>query len=308
MSAPVEPPPTKASEVVTDRRERRMLGVEVWIVLGLSLGKSGVYAVVNIIARLTAETPLGEQSTALNPSQSARPYLDLTYQLLSLFFAVMPVALALFLLSQSGKGALRRIGLDFARPLRDMGYGFLLAAVIGIPGLALYAAGRANGITVSVQAAALDTYWWTVPVLILAALKNGLLEEILVVGYLHDRLRRLGWGMWQIIAASSILRGSYHLYQGIGPFIGNVAMGIVFSYWYERRGGRRVMPLIIAHTILDIVAFVGYALIPAAWLHRFGITSRVGGTLKVPPTLYVVHCRRSDVPPARPTFVVGWVG
>jgi hypothetical protein len=32
------------------------------------------------------------------------------------------------------------------------------------------------------------------------------------------------------------------------------------------------MPLIIAHTILDIVAFVGYALIPAAWLHPYGIT------------------------------------
>ncbi len=35
-------------------------------------------------------------------------------------------------------------------------------------------------------------------------------------------------------------------------------MGLIFGYWFHRTG--RVAPLIIAHTILDIVAFVGYAL------------------------------------------------
>lgn len=265
--------PAPLPEVITDSRDRRMLGVEVWILLGLSLGKSALYAIVNIFARLTAETPLGEQSTSINTSQSPRPYLDFTYQLMSLFFAVLPVALALYLMSAQGRGVLRRIGLDFAKPGRDTAIGFGLAALIGIPGLALYAAGRALGITVSIQASALDSYWWTIPVLLLAALKNGLLEEVLVVAYLHDRLRRLGWGTWQIIAASSLLRGSYHLYQGIGPFFGNVIMGIVFSIFYESKWGkRRVMPLVIAHTILDIVAFVGYALVPQAWLHALGIT------------------------------------
>ncbi len=255
-----------------DRRDRLMLGAEVWIVLGLSLGKSGVYAVVNIIARLTAETPLGEQSAQINTSQSPRPYLDLTYQVLSLFFALMPVALALFLLSQSGKGALSRIGLDGSRPWRDTGIGFGLAALIGIPGLALHAFGRAVGITVEVQPATLDSHWWAVPILILAALKNGLLEEIIAVASLHDRLTRLGWSTWGIIAASSILRGSYHLYQGIGPFFGNVAMGIVFAWFYQSKWGRtRVMPLVIAHTLLDVVAFVGYALLPASWLAALGV-------------------------------------
>lgn len=255
------------------RKSRVRLGVEIWILLGLSLGKSGLYAIVNIIARLTEDTPLGQQSTSLNTSQSTRPYLDLVYQIMSLFFALMPVALAIYLLSLSGKNALRRIGLDFARPGRDLALGFGLAAAIGIPGLGLYAAGRAIGITVEVQASALDGYWWTVPILILAALKNGLLEEVIVVGYLHDRLRRLGWGTWQIIAASSLLRGSYHLYQGFGPFIGNVVMGVVFCLFYESKWGkRRVMPLVIAHTILDIVAFVGYALVPQAWLQALGIS------------------------------------
>jgi membrane protease YdiL (CAAX protease family) len=255
---------------VSDRAWRRRLTVEIWIVLGLSLGKSGVYALVNIVARLTEGTPLAQQSTTLNASRSARPYLDLVYQLLQIGFALVPVALALYLLSANGRSAVRRIGLDRARPGRDLGIGVGLAALIGLPGLALYAVGRAIGITVEVQASALTGAWWTVPVLILAALQNALLEEVIVVGYLMERLRELRWRTPAILVASAVLRGSYHLYQGIGPFFGNVVMGLVFAEYYRRRG--RVMPLVVAHTVLDVVAFVGYALIPTEWRAALGIT------------------------------------
>lgn len=264
---------TTATLPPLSRHERRRIGVEIWILLGLSLGKSGVYAIVNIIARLTAGPPLRDQSASLNTSQSVRPLLDLTYQVLSIGFALMPVALALYLLSARGKGTLARIGLNFASPLRDMGYGVALAAVIGLPGLGLYAAGRALGITVEVQAAGLNSHWWTIPILVVAALQNGLLEEIIVVAYLTERLEDLRWGAVKIIVASSLLRGSYHLYQGYGPFFGNVVMGVVFAWFYQSRWGRRrVMPLIIAHTILDVVAFVGYALMPDSWRSALGFS------------------------------------
>ena len=36
-------------------------------------------------------------------------------------------------------------------------------------------------------------------------------------------------------------------------------MGVVFGYLYRRWG--RVMPLVVAHTILDLFSFIGYALI-----------------------------------------------
>nr|WP_249669244.1 type II CAAX endopeptidase family protein [Cellulomonas hominis] len=240
-----------------------------WIVLGLSLGRSGVYALVNIVARLTEGTPLAEQSATLNASRSPRPYLDLTYQLLSIGFALVPVALALYLLSANGRSAVRRIGLDGTRPGRDLGVGLGLAALIGLPGLGLYALGRVVGITVEVQAAALNAAWWTVPVLVLAALQNALLEEVVVVGYLMERLRDLRWRTPAVLAASALLRGSYHLYQGIGPFVGNVVMGLVFAEYYRRR--RRTMPLVVAHTVLDVVAFVGYALVPAEWRAALGL-------------------------------------
>lgn len=237
--------------------------------LGLSLGQATVYALVNIVVRLTAETPLGQQTAALNVSRSARPYVDLAYQLLDIGFNLVPVALALFLLSEPGRRATARIGLDLRRPWRDLGAGVALAALIGIPGLGLYLGGRALGITVEVHASTLNEHWWTVPVLILAALQNALLEEVIVAGYLVERLEQLGWRPAAVLATSALVRGGYHLYQGIGPFFGNVVMGLLFAEYYRRR--RRTMPLVVAHTLIDVVAFVGYALLPASVLAALGL-------------------------------------
>src|SRR5690625_1427800 len=207
--------------------------------MGLSLGKSGVYAVVAIIAALT-RGPLGEQTTSLNPSQSPRPYLDLTYQLLSIAFTLVPVALALYLLSDRGHNPWRRIGLDARRPGRDLLWGLGLGAVIGIPGLGLYVAGRALGITVAVQASALDPYWWTVPVLVLAALKNGLIEEVVVVGYLAERLEEKRWAPVAIVVCSAGIRGSCHLSQGWGPFFAHtLTRGLCAALAHAKRGRRR---------------------------------------------------------------------
>ena len=88
----------------------------------------------------------------------------------------------------------------------------------------------------------------------------------MVVAYLVTRLRGLRWKLWQIVLASSLLRGSYHLYQGFGAFVGNAIMGVVFAFFYVRF--HRVVPLIIAHTVLDVVAFVGYTLLKdhVSWL------------------------------------------
>ncbi len=233
---------------------------EVWIVLGLSLGQSAVYSVISLVAKLT-EGPLSQQTATLNASVSPRPYLDLTYQLAGIAFTLVPVALALWLLAgdRTGVPVARRLGLDRGRPWADVGAGALLAAVIGLPGIALYLVGHALGITATIVPAALNEYWWTVPVLVLQAVKNAVLEEVVVVGYLMTRLRQLGVGPRMTTAASAVLRGSYHLYQGFGPFLGNVVMGVVFAEWFRRRG--RVMPLIVAHTILDVVSFVGYDLL-----------------------------------------------
>jgi membrane protease YdiL (CAAX protease family) len=235
---------------------RRRLTGEVLIVLGLSLGASAAYAVVAIVNRLTRTEALSQQTATLNSSLSDRPTFDLIYQLMGIFFDLVPVALVAFLLWQSTRPHLGRLGIDFTRPGRDAVSGLGLALVIGIPGIALYLAGRAVGITVTVVPTALDAYWWTIPVLLLSAVRAGVTEEVIVIGYLFARLRDLGWGKWQIIAVSALLRGTYHLYQGFGAFIGNVAMGVLFGWLYSRFG--RLLPFVIAHVIIDAAIFVGY--------------------------------------------------
>lgn len=231
--------------------------------LALSVGRSALYSVLSLIQALTREEALGDQSTSLNPGADAQQFWDVLYQFLSQFFALVPVALAIYFLWEPGRSAFRGIGLDFRVFGRDIGAGTLLVAVIGIPGLALYTAGRALGITVQVDASPLDPSWWTIPLLLLAALRAGLTEEVIFLGYLFDRLRRLGWSTWTIILSTAALRGAYHAYQGFGAIVGNVAMGIVFGWVYHRWG--RVMPLVIAHVVIDIVAFVGYPLAAAWW-------------------------------------------
>jgi membrane protease YdiL (CAAX protease family) len=251
---------------------RRRLWAEIGIVLGLSLGASALYSIVAIINRLTRDQTLSSQTATLNTSLSERPWFDLIYQVMAVFFDLMPVALVGYLLWSTTRPHLARLGIDFTRAGRQALGGVALAAAIGIPGLGFYLLSRVVGISVNVVPTALDTYWWTVPVLILSAVRAGVTEEVIVVGYLYSRLRDLGWGKWRIIVASALLRGTYHLYQGFGAFIGNVAMGVLFGWLYTRFG--RVLPLVIAHILIDTAVFVGYPFAAAAFPEVFGLPAK----------------------------------
>ncbi|WP_167041199.1 CPBP family intramembrane glutamic endopeptidase [Salinibacterium sp. ZJ454] len=250
---------------------RRRLGVEIAIVLLLSIGASAVYSVVSIAYRLTRTEPLSEQTATINRPLSDLEVFDFIYQVLGVFFDLVPVALVVFLLWQPSRPRLGRLGIDLTRPGRDALGGVGLALIIGVPGLGVYLGGKALGWTTTVIPTALDTYWWTVPVLFLAALRAGITEEVIAVGYLFARLRDLGWGTWQIILASAALRGTYHLYQGFGPFIGNFAMGLLFGWLYHRTG--RLLPLVIAHVLLDAAIFIGYPWAAATFPDLFGLPS-----------------------------------
>lgn len=246
---------------------RHTLLTETVLVLGVSLGASGVWAVLSILRKLTAEAPLSAQTTRMNTSAAPdQPWLDLAYQLAGIVIALVPVVLALHLLGRELARPARFQGFDLARPGRDLLLGTLLAAMIGIPGLGLYLAARELGLNTTIAAANLPSVWWAVPVLLLASLQNAVLEEVLMVGYLFTRWAQAGWSVWTIILTSALIRGSYHLYQGFGGLVGNVVMGIFLGWVYTRT--RRVMPLVIAHTLLDVVAFVGYAVLAGrvGWL------------------------------------------
>jgi membrane protease YdiL (CAAX protease family) len=255
-SAPAPPPPVPTARPAAAKRS--LLGAEVLIVLALSLGQSGVYSILRIIERLTREVALNQQTSTLNPSVVPdRPWLDLTYQLVQIAFALVPVLLVLYLVQRSDPPAGRTLGFDLRRVRFDLGFGFVIAIAIGLPGLGLYLAARALNLNTEVQASGLNAAWWTVPVLILSAFQNAVLEEVIMIGYLFTRLTQMGWRVPLIIGISALVRGSYHLYQGFGGFVGNLIMGVLFGLIYLR--WRRVGPLVVAHTLLDVAAFVGYA-------------------------------------------------
>nr|WP_197978899.1 MULTISPECIES: CPBP family intramembrane glutamic endopeptidase [unclassified Microbacterium] len=235
---------------------------EIALVLLITVGQSAIYSVVSFVRTVT-RAPISQQQTQLNPSRSAEPLWDAVYQFLNIAFSLALVALVVFLLWEPANNALHRIGLDFRRFGSDILRGVLLLLLIGVPGIGVYAIGRALGQSIAVVPAPLDSSWWVIALLVLAALRAGLTEEVIFLGYLFDRLRRLGWSWTGIIVSTALLRGSYHLYQGWPSALGNVVMGLVFGWCYKRWG--RVMPLVVAHTIIDIVAFVGYPLAAAWW-------------------------------------------
>jgi len=236
--------------------QRRGLRIEIAIMLAVTFGFSAVTAVLQLTDFVIRG--LAGQTVALNPRRSYFSLIDLGLNLAFIGQLLAWGALGLYLLWRSGISP-ADVGVRRFRWRADILGGLGLAALIGIPGLGLYLAARALGISAEVVPTELTDTWWRIPVLVLAAFANGWAEEVVVVGYLVTRLDELGVGSRTAIVWSSLLRGAYHLYQGFGAGLGNIAMGLVFGAVWRRSG--RLWPLVIAHGVIDTVAFVGYALL-----------------------------------------------
>jgi uncharacterized protein len=235
--------------------QRRGIRIEIAVVLAVTFGLSAYTAFLQLIEAVLLG--LAGRRVALNPRRSLFDLIDLGLNLAVVFQLVAWGALGLYLLWRSGFGP-AQVGLGRLRWKSDMLGGLGLAALIGLPGLGLYAAARVLGLSAHVEPAELYDTWWRIPVLLLTAFANGWAEEVIVVAFLLTRLRQLGINPVAAMFASSLLRGTYHLYQGFSAGLGNVVMGLVFTYVWRRTG--RLWPLIIAHGIIDSVAYVGYAL------------------------------------------------
>jgi membrane protease YdiL (CAAX protease family) len=88
--------------------------------------------------------------------------------------------------------------------------------------------------------------------MILISLINPVFEEVLGTGYFIQSLQSLG--MWPAVMASAMFRGAYHLQFGINAAVGIFAWGAIFGFVYWR--WRQLWPLVIAHTMADLIAFI----------------------------------------------------
>lgn len=223
---------------------------EIGIVLLITFGMSGIRSLLRLVDSLLAG-PLNEQSVTLNKPMAQSLWLDYSLQLCSALVLVGWGLLALFLLAGDG---IRLPKLQW----RDWLSGAGLAAVIGLPGLAFYFGALHFGLTKEVIPSAFES-WWGVPVLLVWSFANAFGEEVVVVGWLMTRLKQLKLPLWAILACTAVLRGSYHLYQGVSAGFGNIVMGLVYGWFFHRYG--RIWPLILGHFLIDAVAFVGYQLL-----------------------------------------------
>ena len=224
---------------------RRTLAEEVLIVLSLSLLASAVFAILTLF-----EAPIsGIRVVSVSQAPS------FVRQFLGVAFGLAPVWLVTYLVRRSGEGV-ASIGLTGDRVGEDVRSGAVLFLIVAVGGLLVYLGAVAVHVNRFVLPVPPLGHWWTYPVLVGRAFEAGLLEEVVVVGYLVTRLRQIGWSEVSAIAASALLRGSYHLYQGWGGFLGNLAMGVLFAFVFSRT--RRTWPIVIAHMLLDIGAGVGF--------------------------------------------------
>jgi len=235
--------------------ERRAIRIEIAVVLVVTFGLQGVSAALSLIDSAISPEGMRGRTVALNASRTEHSLIDLLFQLVGVAKLAGWAALGLYLLWRSGIGP-RLIGFGWPRVRADLPPGLALAAIIGLPGLALYLIAHALGFSVTIVPSAIDDHWWRLPVLILSACANSVAEEVLVVGYLLTRLRALGWSANSSLLASALLRGSYHLYQGVGGGLGNVVMGLIFGRYWQRTN--KLWPLVIAHAVIDAVAYLGY--------------------------------------------------
>jgi hypothetical protein len=229
------------------RATRRLrLSEEVVIVLSLTLLQSAVYSLISLL-----QAPVSGVTVS-----SADQNNLLLLQLLDFAFGLAPVALVLYLIRQDDEPP-SRFGLIPTKGIRaDFALGGVLAICVSVVGIGVYLGSVALHLNRFVVPVPPLGHWWTIPVLILTAIEAGLLEELIVVSYLITRLEQIGWSTAAAVAASALLRGSYHLYQGWGGFIGNVMLGAFFGFVFVRT--RRVWPLVIAHATIDTLAGLGY--------------------------------------------------
>jgi membrane protease YdiL (CAAX protease family) len=225
--------------------DRRTIRGEILVVLALSVLASAAYAIVSL-----ASAPL---KGTIVESASQNPLF--ANQLIGFAFGLAPVALVIHLLHRDGE-TVGAVGMDRQGLGRDAIRGLLLFAVVGSIGLGIYILAVRAGVNRFVVPAPPAGHWWTWPTVVMNAAGAAFLEEVVVLAYLITRLRQLAWSPWAVVAASALLRASYHLYQGWGGFAGNLLMGALFALLFLR--WRRAWPFVICHFLIDAFAAGGW--------------------------------------------------
>ncbi|HEX3794522.1 MAG TPA: CPBP family intramembrane glutamic endopeptidase [Acidimicrobiales bacterium] len=251
MSAPAaaSPPPPEAkqrrsgSRPVTDSKLRRLYGLETWVVLSIfPLG-----ATLTAITFLCFHWTTGSNDFDAGAIIPHQPVLTVALSCAYVLSDFAAAALVLFLLFRNGEGS-RSIGLDKSRLRKD------LALMLPI-WIFVFVVPQFIGIAI-VKGAHLPTFGVASPpvptgfvaVGVLRSLSAGVVEEIVVLGYLLRRLEQRGWSPTVVVLVAVLVRVSYHLYYG--PGVIPIVLWATASVIMYRRV-RRLLPFILCHFAWD---------------------------------------------------------
>lgn len=247
----VSPRPVARPAPPAPASRRRRLTAEVLIVLAIFPFPYVVNALAALLQAVVGGGASGRYPLPIASHQGLSFLIDILLTLEPLAAA----ALALFLLSISGEGGGRAIGLDRSDARQDLALllpVFLMCFLVPELGVSLLL----KGIHVRAIAPAsqhLPGYFAIVGVL--TAVVAGIVEEIVVLGFLVRRLEQLGLGSAAVVVLAVLVRMSYHVYYGWGVLpIAAWALASVLMY----RRFRRLAPFIIVHGLWDL----GLILVP----------------------------------------------
>jgi membrane protease YdiL (CAAX protease family) len=89
-----------------------------------------------------------------------------------------------------------------------------------------------------------------ISIIVLVPIINPFFEELFLIGYIFKRLENLQ--PWIIILISTVIRLTYHTYQGLKGILAITITGLVFSFYYYKY--RKLAPLILAHGISNFIS------------------------------------------------------
>lgn len=242
----VLPRPPQAAAAAADRRPA---GIEIWLVL-LLFPATAVVSAIAVLAQTITHTK--SDACYVHAVIPDKPWVSAVLAAAAAVLELGPALLVIYLLRLSG-GGVRAIGLDLRHPRADLarcGKLLVLAYIIGfsIAGIITSALHIGNPVADTIPPSAA----YLLPLLI-SAVGAGVVEEIIVLGYLVHRLEQRGWSGWRLVAVCTVVRTSYHLYYGFGA-IGIAGWGAMSVVLYRRR--RRLLTFIVLHLLWDGVQFI----------------------------------------------------
>ena len=86
-----------------------------------------------------------------------------------------------------------------------------------------------------------------------ASVQAGVVEEIVVLGFVVVSLRQARRPLWEITVVALVLRGSYHIYYG--PGVVGILLWAALFYWIYLRS-QTLIPLMVTHAAWDAVGFL----------------------------------------------------